>query len=136
MNAVIHRRISSLGPQKLATGMNRILMGGSGKRPTYPMVSIVNNVMTNRRSFAASTTISQESREKAKSPYELGPHRSDAEDLAAALRIIEVDSDVAICSGGGGVLGHPLEYIQLNKVKNEPSTCNYCSQKFIMKQHH
>ncbi len=52
------------------------------------------------RSFAVSTTISEQSREKSKSPYELGPHRSDAEDLAAALPVIEVDSDVAICAGG------------------------------------
>ncbi len=222
VNCVIHRRISSVGPQKFATAMNRIWMGGSGKRPTYPMVvSLANDMISRRydlqrslcgvmgqserirvatfyfsvidtrrvmknpptfvayqpchsywsdnndvlhseiycsteqlkpmwnigagfnvrielrrsvlhqtrlttwgwiivflpfplqrvvfhgrsfsppiRSFSAPTFISQKSSQKAKSPYELGPHRSDAEDLAADLPIIEVDSDIAVCSGG------------------------------------
>jgi len=44
---------------------------------------------------------------------------------------------MAVCDGGGGPLGHPIEYIQLNKVNaNEPETCKYCGLRFIQKQHH
>ena len=34
-------------------------------------------------------------------------------------------------------MGHPVEYIQLNKVNpKEPSTCLYCGLRFVRKAHH
>jgi NADH dehydrogenase (ubiquinone) Fe-S protein 6 len=40
---------------------------------------------------------------------------------------------VAVCDGGSGALGHPIEYIQLNNVSDEPSACKYCGLRFKMK---
>ena len=45
--------------------------------------------------------------------FKLGKHRSNALELIQRQPIIEVDGDIAICDGGGGALGHPLEYIKL-----------------------
>ena len=39
-------------------------------------------------------------------------------------------------SSGGGALGHPLEYIQLNTADGLPQRCKYCNLKFIRKKHH
>ncbi|KAF0699983.1 Aste57867_9463 [Aphanomyces stellatus] len=78
----------------------------------------------------------------AKTPYEvchsldINRHRSDAEIRIAQVPVIEVDSDTAVCDGGGGALGHPLEYIALNIVSDEPQTCKYCGLRFKMKHHH
>ena len=43
---------------------------------------------------------------------------------------------VLVCDGGGGALGHPLEYIQLNTTLKEPQICKYCGLRFIAKHHH
>ena len=44
---------------------------------------------------------------------------------------------VCVHRAGGGPLGHPIEYLQLNKVKeNEPETCKYCGLRFIKKGGH
>lgn len=48
---------------------------------------------------------------------------------------IKVDGIVAVCDGGGGALGHPIEYIQLNTVKNEPQACKYCGVRYISSHH-
>jgi NADH dehydrogenase (ubiquinone) Fe-S protein 6 len=52
--------------------------------------------------------------------------------------VIEVDGHLAVCEGGGGALGHPIEYIQLDKVNNsdEPSVCLYCGLRYKSKGHH
>jgi NADH dehydrogenase (ubiquinone) Fe-S protein 6 len=42
---------------------------------------------------------------------------------------------MAICDGGGGALGHPLEYIELDLVKPGPNTCKYCGLRFISTHH-
>ena len=63
-------------------------------------------------------------------------HRSNAEELIAMQPVIEVDGHVACCDGGGGSLGHPLEYMQLDKVNREaPATCKYCGLRFVMSHH-
>ncbi|CAM9563587.1 unnamed protein product [Discosporangium mesarthrocarpum] len=69
------------------------------------------------------------------SPYEYGVHRSDAEERIAQLPVVEVDGEVALCTGGGGALGHPLEYIKLLKTDNEPVECRYCGIRYKMKEH-
>lgn len=62
---------------------------------------------------------------------------SDAMDKIQETATIEVDSNVAICNGGGGALGHPVEYIKL-LVSDEdagPQVCKYCGLKFVRKHH-
>ena len=54
----------------------------------------------------------------------------------AAFPITEVEGTVALCDGGGGAMGHPIEYIQLNTVAEEVSECKYCGLRYKMKHHH
>ncbi|CAH0479010.1 unnamed protein product [Peronospora belbahrii] len=43
-------------------------------------------------------------------PYEdINRHRSDAELRIAKVPIVELESSLAVCDGGGGALGHPAE---------------------------
>ena len=65
--------------------------------------------------------------------YEHGIHRSDAEALINKVPVIEVAGHVAVCDGGGGALGHPVEFIQLDNVSTEPAICKYCGLRFKMK---
>lgn len=60
---------------------------------------------------------------------------SDAMEKIGKMAVIEVESDVAICNGGGGALGHPIEYIKL-RVSDEdagPQVCKYCGLRFVRK---
>mmetsp|Transcript_25950 Transcript_25950/g.79876 ORF Transcript_25950/g.79876 Transcript_25950/m.79876 type:complete len:99 (-) Transcript_25950:257-553(-) len=60
------------------------------------------------------------------------PHRSNAEELIAKVPVIKVKGNIAVCDGGGGALGHPIEYIQLNVVDpTKPSVCKYCGLRYI-----
>lgn len=62
-------------------------------------------------------------------------HRSDAEQRIAKVPIVEVAGTVAVCDGGGGALGHPVEYIQLDTRKHHtPQTCKYCGVRYQMKE--
>jgi len=62
----------------------------------------------------------------------VNPHRSDAEALIAAVPVIKVRGNVATCNGGGGALGHPIEYITLNTVDpTVPTDCKYCGLRFV-----
>ena len=65
--------------------------------------------------------------------YEHGIHRSDAETLINKVPVIEVAGHVAVCDGGGGALGHPVEFIQLDNVSTAPAICKYCGLRFKMK---
>ena len=54
----------------------------------------------------------------------------------ASFPVVEIDGTRAICDGGGGALGHPILYIQLDtKNPNEPVVCKYCGTRYIMKGH-
>ena len=62
----------------------------------------------------------------------MNPHRSDAEALIAQVPVIKVKGNVATCNGGGGALGHPIEYITLNTVDPTiPTDCKYCGLRFV-----
>lgn len=63
-------------------------------------------------------------------------HRSNAQSLISKVPVIKVKSDLAVCDGGGGVLGHPVEYIQLKKFKEGPETCKYCGLRYIRDEEH
>ncbi|XP_045141220.1 NADH dehydrogenase [ubiquinone] iron-sulfur protein 6, mitochondrial [Echinops telfairi] len=54
-------------------------------------------------------------------------------DLVAEQPVSEVESRVISCDGGGGALGHPRVYINLDK-ETKTGTCGYCGLQF--KQHH
>jgi len=60
-------------------------------------------------------------------------HRSESQSFVSQVPVAEIDGHTAICEGGGGSLGHPVEYIELNP--DEPSTCLYCGYKYIQKRH-
>lgn len=66
--------------------------------------------------------------------YEHGKHRSNALELIEKQPIIEVEGEIAICDGGGGSLGHPIEYISL-EVPGAVKACVYCGLKFKSKPH-
>mmetsp|Transcript_31021 Transcript_31021/g.23070 ORF Transcript_31021/g.23070 Transcript_31021/m.23070 type:complete len:111 (-) Transcript_31021:21-353(-) len=72
------------------------------------------------------------------SPYKHGKFRSNAAELVTKQPVIEVEGHVAVCDGGSGALGHPLEYIQLDTVKDEPQICKYCGLRYKKKHgsHH
>mmetsp|Transcript_24312 Transcript_24312/g.57615 ORF Transcript_24312/g.57615 Transcript_24312/m.57615 type:complete len:118 (-) Transcript_24312:129-482(-) len=48
-----------------------------------------------------------------------------------SIPVIPVEGHLAICDGGGGALGHPIEYIQLNTRHHDAATCKYCGLRFI-----
>ncbi|XP_076972923.1 NADH dehydrogenase [ubiquinone] iron-sulfur protein 6, mitochondrial [Tamandua tetradactyla] len=54
-------------------------------------------------------------------------------DMIAEQPVSEVDNRVISCDGGGGALGHPRVYINLDK-ETKTGTCGYCGLQF--KQHH
>jgi NADH dehydrogenase (ubiquinone) Fe-S protein 6 len=64
--------------------------------------------------------------------YKLGKHRSNALDLVHKMPVIEVEGEMAICDGGGGALGHPLEYISLKR-PGAVEYCKYCSLQYTKK---
>jgi NADH dehydrogenase (ubiquinone) Fe-S protein 6 len=53
-----------------------------------------------------------------------------------AVPVIEVDGTIAVCDGGGGALGHPIEYIKLDGRNGAPVSCIYCGLKYKMKDDH
>merc|ERR1712167_406681 len=58
-------------------------------------------------------------------------YKSDAEARIAMVAPIGVHGSTARCDGGGGPLGHPVEYIQLNTKTGEPVECKYCGLRFF-----
>ena len=51
---------------------------------------------------------------------------------------IEVSGDMAVCDGGGGALGHPVEYIKVGNRGGAAVSCIYCGLKYRQKDdgHH
>uniref|UniRef100_A0A8D2J2K9 NADH dehydrogenase [ubiquinone] iron-sulfur protein 6, mitochondrial n=1 Tax=Varanus komodoensis TaxID=61221 RepID=A0A8D2J2K9_VARKO len=56
-------------------------------------------------------------------------------DLIAEQQVNEVESRVIFCDGGGGALGHPKVYINLDK-DTKTGTCGYCGLQYKQKHHH
>lgn len=46
---------------------------------------------------------------------------------------MEVEKEMAVCDGGGGALGHPVEYISLER-PGSVETCKYCGLRFTQKK--
>ncbi len=72
-----------------------------------------------------------------KSPYKHGAHRSNAEELVVKFPVTKVHGTVALCDGGGGAMGHPIEYIQLNVVggAGREGECKYCGLRYESDHH-
>ncbi|XP_038245781.1 NADH dehydrogenase [ubiquinone] iron-sulfur protein 6, mitochondrial [Dermochelys coriacea] len=62
-------------------------------------------------------------------------NESFAIDLIAEQPVNKVESRVISCDGGGGALGHPKVYINLDK-DTKTGTCGYCGLQFKQKHHH
>merc|ERR1712059_120537 len=54
-------------------------------------------------------------------------------DLIAAVPVTKVKTRVVSCDGGGGALGHPKIFINLDHEK--PESCNYCGLRFQLEHH-
>uniref|UniRef100_A0A4Y7NN76 NADH dehydrogenase [ubiquinone] iron-sulfur protein 6, mitochondrial n=1 Tax=Scapholeberis mucronata TaxID=202097 RepID=A0A4Y7NN76_9CRUS len=55
-------------------------------------------------------------------------------DLIAQVPPKEVKSRIVSCDGGGGPLGHPKVYINLDKPGNK--ACGYCGLRFVKPEDH
>ncbi|XP_030645071.1 NADH dehydrogenase [ubiquinone] iron-sulfur protein 6, mitochondrial [Chanos chanos] len=55
--------------------------------------------------------------------------------LVAEEPVTEIESRIVSCDGGGGALGHPKVYINLDK-DTKVGTCGYCGLQFKQKHHH
>ncbi|XP_029920099.1 NADH dehydrogenase [ubiquinone] iron-sulfur protein 6, mitochondrial [Myripristis murdjan] len=55
--------------------------------------------------------------------------------LVAEEPVADVQARVVSCDGGGGALGHPKVYINLDK-DTRVGTCGYCGLQFKQKHHH
>lgn len=53
-------------------------------------------------------------------------------ELVHKVPVTEVDGEMAICDGGGGGMGHPLEYISLER-PGVVEYCKYCSLRYVSK---
>lgn len=63
---------------------------------------------------------------------------SNAMDLIQDAPPIVVDGPVVACNGGGGALGHPIEYIKLYVSDEDaaPQVCKYCGLRYVRKKSH
>mmetsp|Transcript_21100 Transcript_21100/g.30962 ORF Transcript_21100/g.30962 Transcript_21100/m.30962 type:complete len:136 (-) Transcript_21100:232-639(-) len=83
-----------------------------------------------QKSFMTDRSLLYRTSEESK--YELGKHRSNALEMVMKQPVIEVDGDRAVCDGGGGALGHPVEYINVAHMTT-PQACVYCGLRYIQR---
>ncbi|XP_028820097.1 NADH dehydrogenase [ubiquinone] iron-sulfur protein 6, mitochondrial [Denticeps clupeoides] len=62
-------------------------------------------------------------------------NKNFAINLVAEEPVSDVGARVASCDGGGGALGHPKVYINLDK-ETKVGTCGYCGLQFKQGHHH
>ena len=56
---------------------------------------------------------------------------SDQNKIADPIEYVSKNTDIVMCDGGSGDLGHPAVYFKFGKKKE--IVCNYCNKKFIKK---
>ena len=56
---------------------------------------------------------------------------SDQNKIADPIEYVSKNTDIVMCDGGSGDLGHPTVYFKFAKKKE--IVCNYCNKKFIKK---
>uniref|UniRef100_A0A3B5KYS9 NADH dehydrogenase [ubiquinone] iron-sulfur protein 6, mitochondrial n=1 Tax=Xiphophorus couchianus TaxID=32473 RepID=A0A3B5KYS9_9TELE len=62
-------------------------------------------------------------------------NKNFAINLVAEEPVTHLEARVVSCDGGGGALGHPKVYINLDK-DTKVGTCGYCGLQFKQKHHH
>jgi NADH dehydrogenase (ubiquinone) Fe-S protein 6 len=62
------------------------------------------------------------------------PRPKAAIELIKEIPVIQVEKRIAVCNGGGGALGHPRVYINLDD--GQVQTCGYCGLRFQQSHHH
>uniref|UniRef100_UPI001ED7FEFD NADH dehydrogenase [ubiquinone] iron-sulfur protein 6, mitochondrial n=1 Tax=Scatophagus argus TaxID=75038 RepID=UPI001ED7FEFD len=62
-------------------------------------------------------------------------NKNFAIELVAEVPVTDVEARVVSCDGGGGALGHPKVYINLDK-DTKVGTCGYCGLQFKQKHLH
>jgi uncharacterized Zn-finger protein len=58
---------------------------------------------------------------------------SDDVYLIDGEEVVLTDRMTVQCDGGGGALGHPVEYLTL--VKGGQTVCKYCDRRYVHKSH-
>ncbi|KAJ3168465.1 hypothetical protein HDU88_001347 [Geranomyces variabilis] len=66
--------------------------------------------------------------------FDLQPNPLSAQELIAQVPVRMVSARRVACDGGGGALGHPKVYINLDR--GEPQPCGYCGLRFQQEHHH
>ena len=56
---------------------------------------------------------------------------SDQNKIADPIEYVSKNTDIVMCDGGSGDLGHPAVYFKFGKKKE--IVCIYCNKKFIKK---
>ena len=91
--------------------------------------------------FAATWSVNQRPRPTAGSSprfeqtnMDLQPAPLSAMEMIAQEPVRMVKGRKAVCDGGGGPLGHPKIYINLDKAGPKP--CGYCGIRFEQESHH
>ena len=56
---------------------------------------------------------------------------SDQNKISDPIEYVSKNTDIVMCDGGSGELGHPAVYFKFGKKKE--ILCNYCNKKFIKK---
>ncbi|KAJ0003187.1 hypothetical protein NQD34_008285 [Periophthalmus magnuspinnatus] len=62
-------------------------------------------------------------------------NKNFAINLVAEEAVSHIEDRVVSCDGGGGALGHPKVYINLDK-DTKVGTCGYCGLQFKQNHHH
>ena len=57
---------------------------------------------------------------------------SNQNKIAEPIEYVSKNTDIVMCDGGSGDLGHPAVYFKFGKKKE--IVCNYCNKKFIKKR--
>jgi NADH dehydrogenase (ubiquinone) Fe-S protein 6 len=60
--------------------------------------------------------------------WEYQPNPLSAQELIAQVPVTMVQGRKISCDGGGGALGHPKVYLNLDS--GQPVTCGYCGRRF------
>ncbi|KND03279.1 uncharacterized protein SPPG_02330 [Spizellomyces punctatus DAOM BR117] len=66
--------------------------------------------------------------------FSLQPNPLSAQELIDKVPVTFVEARRVACNGGGGALGHPQVWLNLDK--DEPQACGYCGLRFQQKHHH
>lgn len=128
LSLISNRTRSTLVSSSIRSSMIRLM--ATGPPPSVPAKAPYNIEPNSIDKTAEEMRVHTRSYDE--SEFKLGKHRSNALDLIEQVPVIAVDGEMAICDGGGGPLGHPLEYISLQR-PGVIERCKYCGLRFKSK---